>query len=103
MHQFNGRDSSRKKSVYRIKLFPEGGNLVNGLQSKIAFSVTDQYNIGIPCEGMLINDRNDTLLKFKTLNFGNGSFVLTPETGRTYEAVAIRQMGEAQTKHRCIS
>ena len=94
VHQFIGRDSGSKKSVYRIKLFPEGGNLVNGIQSKIAFSVTDQNNTGIPCEGMIVDDRNDTLIKFKTLNFGNGSFVLTPETGRTYEAVSILPNGE---------
>ena len=41
-----------------------------------------------------LDDRNDTLVKFKTLKFGNGSFVLTPATGRTYEAVTIMSGGE---------
>ncbi len=42
----------------------------------------------------LLTTRTDTLLKYKTLKFGNGSFVFTPETGRTYEAVTIMPDGE---------
>ena len=77
-----------------MALFPEGGNLVNGIQSKMAFSVTDQNGEAISCEGFILDDRKDTLLKFKTLKFGNGSFGIKPETGRTYEAVAILPDGE---------
>ena len=91
---FTGKDSLKQKTVYRMSIFPEGGNLVYGLQSKIAFSVTDQNNRGISCEGFIIDDLNDTLLTYKTLKFGNGSFVLTPATGRNYTAVTIMRDGE---------
>ncbi|MCA6486306.1 MAG: hypothetical protein IM534_00460, partial [Chitinophagaceae bacterium] len=42
--------SGQKNSTLpvRVHLFPEGGYLVNGLQSKIGFKVTDQY--GLPIE-----------------------------------------------------
>ncbi len=89
VHQFHDKDSGRQRAIYRIDLFPEGGNLVNGIQSKVAFSVTDQHNKGISCQGVIIDDRKDTLLKFKTLKFEKGSFNLKPETGRSYEVVAI--------------
>ena len=50
---FTGKDSLKQKPSYRLSLFPEGGNLVYGLQSKIAFSFTDQNNRGISCEGFI--------------------------------------------------
>jgi hypothetical protein len=86
---FTGKDSLRLKTAYKMNLFPEGGNLVNGIRSKIAFTVTDQYGKGISCTGFIIDDKQDTLLNFKTLKFGMGNFVLTPENGRTYEAVVV--------------
>ena len=91
---FTGKDSVKQKTAYRINFFPEGGNLVYGLKSRVAFSVTDQNNRGVSCEGLIVNDKTDTLLKYRTLKFGNGSFVFTPEAGRTYEAVTILPDGE---------
>ncbi len=55
---FTGKDSLRQKTAYRINFFPEGGNLVYGLKSRVAFSVTDQSNRGISCEGFIVNDKN---------------------------------------------
>ena len=95
---FTGKDSIRQKAAYRIQFFPEGGNLVYGLQSKIAFSATDQFNRGIACEGFIIDERNDTLVKYKTLKFGNGSFLFTPASGRTYTTITILPDGEKITQ-----
>lgn len=72
---------------YHAAFFPEGGNLVNGLQSEIAFKVTDNVNKGINCEGVIVDQVNDTILDFKILRFGIGHFYLTPETGKVYTAV----------------
>ena len=95
---FTGKDSLPQKNVYRIHFFPEGGNLVYGLQSRIAFSVTDQNDRGVSCKGFIMDDRNDTLVKYKTLKFGNGSFVLTPANGRTYTTLTILPDGEKITQ-----
>jgi hypothetical protein len=91
---FTGKDSVKQKTTYRMNMFPEGGNLVYGLQSKIAFSVTDQNNKGVSCSGYIVDDRNDTILNYKTLKFGNGSFVLTPAVGRNYKAITVFPDGE---------
>jgi hypothetical protein len=91
---FTEKDSLKQKTTYRMHLFPEGGNLVTGIQSRIAFSVTDQHNRGISCEGFILDDKHDTLVKYKTLKFGNGSFVLTPANGRTYTSVTTMPDGE---------
>jgi hypothetical protein len=90
---FSEKDTLKQKTTYRMHVFPEGGNLVNGIQSRIAFSVTDQHKRGISGAGFVIDDKNDTLVKYKTGKFGNGSFVLTPAAGRTYTAIAIMPDG----------
>ena len=79
-------DSRIYTPSYIIGLFPEGGNLVNSLQSKLGFKVSDQYGKGIECEGILLDERDDTLTRFRPLKFGMGNFSFTPETGHVYRA-----------------
>ncbi len=77
------------KNRYDVQFFPEGGNLVNGLQSKIAFKVTDQNGKGIACKGVVIDNKADTVAKYTTLKFGMGSFMFKPAEGKTYKAITI--------------
>jgi hypothetical protein len=74
-------------AAYSIRFYPEGGNLVDGLSSKIAFKITNQSNEGVACSGAIINDKKDTITTFKSLHFGTGSFLLTPKNGETYYGV----------------
>lgn len=72
---------------YTANFFPEGGNLVNGLESEIAFKVSDNKSKGIDCEGVVVDQTNDTIVRFKSYHSGIGHFFLTPETGKNYIAV----------------
>jgi hypothetical protein len=76
-----------EKIKYDIQFFPEGGNLVNNIQSKVGFKITDQYGKGLDGSGTLVNQRNDTLLKFKSVRAGLGNFSFTPKTGEAYKAI----------------
>ena len=91
---FNDSSSATQKNNYAIQFFPEGGNLVNGIQSKIGFRATNQNNKGIFFEGFIINNKNDTLVKFQPLKFGNGNFLLTPQKNETYKAIIMLAGGE---------
>jgi hypothetical protein len=71
---------------YDAQFFPEGGNLVRGLRSKIAFRVVDQNGKGINFKGAIVNEKSDTLLSFSPLQFGLGHFFLTP-TDVHYKAI----------------
>lgn len=73
--------------VYDIAFFPEGGNLVEGLKSKVAFRTTDMQGKGVEMEGRLINEKNETVTVFKPRKFGIGSFSFTPQAGGKYSAV----------------
>ena len=74
-------------SAYDIQFFPEGGHLVKGLNSKIAFKVTAQDGKGYDCTGAIVNQQNDTLVRFRSLKFGIGSFTFTPSEATGYRAI----------------
>jgi hypothetical protein len=73
--------------VNDIHFFAEGGNLVNGITSTIGFKATGPDGKGISINGVVINQRNDTVARFKTLQFGMGSFEFTPAANNSYKAV----------------
>jgi len=72
---------------YDAQFFPEGGNLVAGLKSKVAFRVTDASGKGIEFNGAVIDDHNDTLARFKPLTFGIGHFDFTPDASKKYKVI----------------
>jgi len=77
----------KKSPAYALQLFPEGGNLVTGLSSKVAFHLTDQSGKAAQGKGYLLNEKNDTLSNFTPFKFGMGHFNLTPQTGGDYKVV----------------
>ena len=72
---------------YAINFFPEGGNLVNGIESTIGFHAMDQYARSYDVHGMVLDQNNDTILNFSSLKFGIGSFRFLPQANKTYRAV----------------
>jgi len=73
--------------AYDIQFFPEGGNLVNGVATKVAFKAVGRDGVGIDFTGAVIDQKNDTVARFKPLKFGMGSFTFTPDAANTYRAV----------------
>ncbi len=88
----------RKIKKYDIQFFPEGGNLVRQIESKVGFRITDAYGRGLECEGLLMNQNGDTILKFQPLHMGLGNFIFTPATGQSYKALIRFPQGETITK-----
>ena len=61
-----------------FQFFPEGGNLIYGVETKIAFKATNEFEQGVDCKGMILNDRNDTLARFSSFKLGMGNFIFKP-------------------------
>jgi hypothetical protein len=87
-----------KQKKYDVQFFPEGGNLVQDIESKLGFRVTNAYGEGLEFEGMLLNQYGDTVLKFHPLHLGMGSFVFKPVKGQSYKAIIRFPKGETVTK-----
>jgi hypothetical protein len=73
--------------AYDARFFPEGGNLVRNIESRVGFRVTDQYGRGQDFSGALIDENNDTLSRFTPVTFGIGSFLMKPSGNHSYKAV----------------
>jgi hypothetical protein len=80
------KNTSTKSSPSRIDFFPEGGDLVAGLPSKVAFKALDGDGKGEDVIGYILNSRKDTLLRFESEYLGMGTFDLSPEPGERYDA-----------------
>lgn len=85
------RDTTQR---YDVQFLPEGGHLVKGIESKVAFRVTNQYGKGQSFSGMVLNENNDTLLRFHPHAFGMGHFLFTPDKTGPYRAVITLHNGE---------
>lgn len=79
-------------NIYRVHFFPEGGNLVDGLTSRIAFRAVDRRGKSVEFEGVILNHNNDTISKFSPLKFGIGSFYFCPYKAEKYK-VLIKPKG----------
>ena len=87
-----------QKTLYDISFFPEGGNLVNSIKSRVGFKFNNQFGKGVYAEGILLNEKGDTITSFHPLKFGIGSFMFTPLAGSTYKAIVKLAGGEQQIK-----
>jgi hypothetical protein len=81
-------------AAYDLQFFPEGGNLVNGLTSRVAFRLVNASGKGIACTGAVLNNNNDTVARFSTLRFGMGHFDLRVERSQQYKVVVRTTAGE---------
>src|SRR5581483_2524556 len=57
------------------------------INSKVAFKAAGKGGKGIDVSGAVIDQKNDTVAKFKSLKFGMGNFSFTPGANNTYKAV----------------
>jgi TonB-dependent SusC/RagA subfamily outer membrane receptor len=69
-----------------IQFFPESGNLVNGINSKIGFKVVGSDGFGRWVSGVVTDNTGAEVTHFSTQHLGMGSFNLYPVTGKTYTA-----------------
>ena len=70
-----------------VDFFPEGGHLVSGLSTQMGIKATDRSGKGIQTEGILMSSEMDTVLRFTTGEKGLGKCRLTPQPGKTYQAL----------------
>ncbi|MFC2112526.1 hypothetical protein ACFLTA_04585 [Bacteroidota bacterium] len=65
-----------------VDFYPEGGHLINGVTSRIAFKSQNSRGLPIETEGEIIDQNGTSLHKVNTDHDGMGLFTITPETGQ---------------------
>lgn len=90
---------AKETAAYDLQFFPEGGSLVAGLNSKVAFKVTAPNGNGVAVyRGAVIDQHNDTVARFEPLKFGMGSFIFTPLANNSYKAIVKTSQGNKLVK-----
>ena len=69
-----------------LQFFPEGGDLVQGLQSRIAFKATDQRGFPIKVSGEVVDSKGKSVVSFASVHNGMGFFRLQPAGSEQYRA-----------------
>jgi hypothetical protein len=74
-------------AVYTLTLFPEGGDLVDNIESVVAFKSVDQDGTPVAVKGDVVNNLGKKIIAFNSVHDGMGSFYLKPVPGETYKAI----------------
>jgi hypothetical protein len=70
-----------------VQFFPEGGGLVSGLTSLVAFKAIDHNGLPENISGKIIDSSGKQLAELRTVHDGMGSFIIHPMAGNNYSAV----------------
>ncbi|MEG0725995.1 MAG: hypothetical protein RR485_08145, partial [Mucinivorans sp.] len=76
-------EKSIEASPLKFEIFAEGGNLVRGLSSRLAFKATDGKGNPMAFDGMLY-EGDRAMCEIKSTHDGMGAIWFTPENGKTY-------------------
>ncbi|MFI5160955.1 MAG: Ig-like domain-containing protein [Sphingobacteriales bacterium] len=68
------------------QFFPEGGYLINGVRSRVAFKALKPDGLGIDSKGTVTDNTGAVLAEFTSQHLGMGVFAIQPEDGKTYKA-----------------
>lgn len=77
----------KKEQEINMDFFPEGGNLVAGINNRVAFKATDGLGRGVEVKGSLVNNKGQVISEINTRFAGIGYFELKPVPGELYKVV----------------
>jgi len=80
----------------QLSLFPEGGDLVEGVAGRIYFMAKNPLGKPADIEGKIVDDRGQTVTTFSSIHDGLGRFELAPDADRTYHVEITKPAGITQ-------
>src|SRR5450432_1723351 len=79
-------NSVPEKMVSTLNLFPEGGDLINGVSSQVAFEALNNHGGPVQISGAIFNANHVFVDSFYTSYKGMGSLIIKPVAGEHYTA-----------------
>ncbi|WP_326984448.1 TonB-dependent receptor plug domain-containing protein [Chryseobacterium sp. MYb264] len=73
-----------------VKLMPEGGSLINGIEQNIAFKVLDEFEKPVDATLEIFNQNHQKIKEVSAYHFGMGSFLFTARKNETYYAKVVK-------------
>lgn len=78
---------------YAVDFFPEGGYLLDGVLSKVAFKALNEDGLGETITGEIQDDRDSVVATFSSLHRGMGYVSFIPSAARKYRARCVNNDG----------
>ncbi|MDN3689808.1 TonB-dependent receptor plug domain-containing protein [Cyclobacterium jeungdonense] len=79
-----------------FQVFPEGGEMVNGINGRVAFKATGSDGRGIKVNGGIYDDTGLKVTDIVSTHGGMGDFDITPDPSRSYFAKVTFENGYSQ-------
>jgi hypothetical protein len=77
----------------KVNFHPEGGNMVQGIKGKVAFSVSTKEGFPIDCSGEIVDETGKIITNFGTSINGMGFFYLNPSSSSNYSLKITKPAG----------
>lgn len=103
MIDYNGLTESISRSIpillnkIQFTAFPEGGDLVTGLESTVAFKALNEFDKPADIEGTVVNEKGSYVTSFSSFHMGMGTFKFTPKANEKYTVKITKPEGIAQS------
>lgn len=96
---FEGSTESVSRSIpivlndIKLEFFPEGGDMVSGMNSRVAFRAVNEFEKAADVEGIIVDSKGAFMQQFSSFHFGMGAFDFVPKAGETYKARITKPEG----------
>ena len=74
-------------ATFTLSLFPEGGDLIEHINCRIAFKTNNQEGLPFAVTGNIVDGKGQKISSFTSIHDGMGVFSITPLAGEKYKAV----------------
>src|SRR3984957_5377351 len=71
----------------KLQFFPEGGDMIAGVETIVAFKANDQFGLPVAVKGVVQDHTGKEVSTFESSHDGMGKILLTPDKGDSMTAV----------------
>jgi alpha-2-macroglobulin-like protein len=103
MIDYNGSTESVSRSIpivlnkIKFNVFPEGGDLVCGLDNNVGFSALNEFDKPADVEGVVLTEKGSKVATFSSFHQGMGAFKFSPQSGEKYYVKITKPEGITET------
>lgn len=76
-----------------LSFFPEGGDMIENVASKVAFRALNEFDKPADIEGFIFDENDKVITRFSSLHDGMGNFNFTPIANTVYHARITKPEG----------
>lgn len=103
MIEYQGQTEAISRSVpitlnnIEIGFYPEGGEMVENMETKVAFYAKNEFGKPADIQGYITDSKGNTITQFESYHKGMGAFFFTPKSGENYTAHLTEPQDISQT------